>query len=84
MYMYMYIYPQDFLQALLRTAVFTKRFSFFRVCLIHCLHEISPEWTAKERFLKFRSPDCWKMHFQHSFWLQKHSLYIVDKHDFFP
>ena len=24
-----------------------------------------------------------KMHFWHSFWLQKHSLYIVDEHDCF-
>ena len=38
--------------------------------------------AAKGKVLKIRSPDCWKVHFPHTFWLQKHSLYIVDKHDF--
>ena len=42
---------------------FPQRFSFFSVSLVHCHCEVSPWWTPKERFLKFRSPDCWKMHF---------------------
>ena len=71
------------IQALWSTAVFLQRFSFITVSLVHCLHEISPGWIAKENFLKFRSPYCQKMHLRHSFWLQKHSLYIVDKLDFF-
>ena len=62
---------------------FPKRFSFFTVCLVHCLCGISPQWTMKEKFLKFRSPDCWKMHFWHSFWLHNHNLYTFKKHDFF-
>ena len=71
------------IQALWSTAVFLQRFSFITNSLVHCLHEISPGWIAKENFLKFRSPCCQKMHLRHSFWLQKHSLYIVDKLDFF-
>ena len=81
--MYIYIYTSGFIQALLPTAVFPQRFNFLTVRLVHCLHEVSPGWTAKEKKLKFRSPDCWKMLFWCSFWLQNHSLYIVDKHDFF-
>lgn len=38
-------------------------------------------WSQK--VLKFRPPDCWKMHFQRSPWMQKHRLYIIDKHGFF-
>ena len=78
-----YLSEQAFIQALLSTAVSPQRFSFFTVCLVHCLHEVSPRWTAKENILKLRSPDCRKMHFRHSFCLQKRSLYIVDKHYFF-
>ena len=33
--------------------------------------------------MKFRSPDDQKMHLRHSFLVQKHSLYVVDKHNFF-
>ena len=47
-----------------------QRFSIFTVCLVDCLHEVSPGEKAKEKSMKFRSPDCWKMHFRHSFWLQ--------------
>ena len=78
-----YLSEQAFIQALLSAAVSPQRFSFFTVCLVNCLHEVSPRWTAKENNLKLRSPDCRKMHFRHSFWLQKHSLYIADKHYFF-
>ena len=33
MYMYMYIY-QTFIEAILSTAVFPRRFSFFTICLV--------------------------------------------------
>ena len=33
--------------------------------------------NQRKKFWKFRSVDCWKLHFRHSFWLQKHSLYII-------
>ena len=68
---------QAFIQGLLSTAVFPQRFSFFTVCLVNYLREVLPWLAPKRKFLKFRSPDCWKMHFRHSFWLQKHSLFIV-------
>ena len=42
---------------------FPQGFSFFSVSLVHCHCEVSPWWTPKERFLKFKSPDCWKLHF---------------------
>ena len=45
-------------------------------------HEGSPEWTEKEK-KKSGFSDCQKIHFQHTFWLQKYSLYIVDICDFF-
>ena len=47
------IYTHAFIQVLLSTAVFTQRFSFFTVCLVHCLREVSPGWIAQEKFLKF-------------------------------
>ena len=59
------------------TAVFPERLNFFTVCLVNYLCEVLPWLAPKGKFLKFRSPDCWKMHFWHPFWLQKHSLYIV-------
>ena len=54
----------------------------FHYCL---LSSLSPWWTSKEKCLKFRSPDCWKMH-SDTLSDSKNigSLYIVDKHDFFP
>ena len=30
-------------------SLFPKRYSFFTVCLVHCLHEISQGWRAKEK-----------------------------------
>ena len=65
----LFLCSQAFTQALLLAAVFPQRFSSW--------------WALKGKFLKFRSPSCWKMHFWHSLWLQKHCLYIVGKH-FFP
>ena len=47
----------------------------FTACLVN--YEVLP-WLAMEwQFLKFTLPNCRKIHFQHSFWLQKHSLHIV-------
>ena len=68
---------QGFIQAHLSTAIFPQRFSFFTVCLVNYLHKVLPWLVPNGTFLKFRSPDCWNLHFQHSFWLQKHSLYII-------
>ena len=74
---------QAFIQALLSTYLFPQRIGFFTVSLVHYLREVSTWWAPKENLLKFRSPEGRKMHFRHSFWLQKHSLNIIDKH-FFP
>ena len=71
------VIPEAFIQTLLSTAIFLQRFSFFIVCLVNYLCEVLPWWATKESFLKFKSPDYWKMHSWHHFWLQKHSLYIV-------
>ena len=45
-----------------------KRFSFFTVSLVIYLREVLPLWAPNRKFLKFRYPDCCKMHFWHSFW----------------
>ena len=50
----------------LSTAVFSHRYSFFTVCLVHYLHTVPPWGTPKGKFLKSRFPDRWKMHFRHS------------------
>ena len=42
MYIYIYIYPEAFIQALFSIAVFPQRFSFCIVYLVHCLHEVFP------------------------------------------
>ena len=47
------------------------------VCLNNYLHEVLSRWRPKRNFLNFRSPYCWKIYFQHSLWLQKHTLHIV-------
>ena len=83
-YLQTYLGNCAYIQALLFTVVFSQRFDFVTFCLVHYLREVPPWWTPKKTFLKFRSQDRWKMHFQHSLWLQKHSLHIVHKHDFFP
>ena len=54
---------QAFIQALLSTAVFLQRFSFFTACLAQWLHGVAPWQTMKGKFFKFRSSDGWKMHF---------------------
>ena len=54
---------QAFIQALLSTAVFLQRFSFFTAYLAHWLCGVALWQTSKEKFLKFWSSDCWKMHF---------------------
>ena len=48
---------QVFIEALLSTAVFHQRFSFFTVCLVKYLHEVLPWWAPKRKSLKFRYPD---------------------------
>ena len=65
-YIYIYIY-QGFIQALLSTAAFPQRFIFFTACLVNYLCEVLPWQAPMGKFLKFRSPYCLKMHFQHSF-----------------
>ena len=57
---------QAFIHALLSTTTLSQRLSFLTVCLVHCLHKVSRGGTVKKKFLKFRSPDCRKMHLQHS------------------
>ena len=54
---------QAFIQALLSTAVFLQRFSFFTACLAQWLHGMAPWQTLKGKFFNFSSSDCWKMHF---------------------
>ena len=49
---------QTFMQALLSTAIFSERLSFFNV------YEVS----------RFRSPYHWNMHLWHTFWLQSISF----------
>ena len=56
---------------------FCQRFHFFTACLVKHLHEALPWWALKGKSLKFRFPNSWKIHFQYSFWLQKHSLHMV-------
>ena len=46
---------------------FPPKIQFFTVYLVHCLHKVSPVWTAKEKKFKLKSPDCQKIRFQHSF-----------------
>ena len=45
-----------FIQALLSTAAFPQ-IQFFTVCLVHYVHEVFPGWTAKQKYLKFKSPN---------------------------
>ena len=35
--------------------------------------DVRPWWEVKGEILTFGSPDPWKMHFQHTFWLQRTS-----------
>ena len=44
---YSYIYIQAFILALLSTAVFPQRLSFFTVCLNSYLYEVLPWWASK-------------------------------------
>ena len=61
------IYMQAFLQALLFTAVFLQRFSFFTVYLVQWLSAVASSWTPKGKCLEFRSADYCKMHFSWNF-----------------
>ena len=39
---------------------FPQRFNYFTVCLVHCLHEVSPGWAAKGKKIEIqvsRSPE---------------------------
>ena len=54
---------QAFIQALLSTAVFLQRFSFFTAYLARWLRGVAPWQTSKGKLFKFWSSDCWKMHF---------------------
>ena len=62
---------------------FSPKIQFFTVYLIYYLLEVPPRWPPKVEFLRFTSPDCWKMHFRQFLWLRKHNLHIVEKYDFF-
>ena len=57
-----WLYSQAFIQALLPIAVFPQRFSFFTVCLVYYLREVSPM-----KGIELMSLDHRKIHFQHSF-----------------
>ena len=54
---------QAFIQALLSTAIFLRRFSFFTACLAQWLRGLAPWQTPKGKCFKFRSSDHWKMYF---------------------
>ena len=54
---------QAFIHALLSTVVSLQKFNFFTVCLVQRFRGVSPWYTPKEKYLKCRSADCWKMHF---------------------
>ena len=54
---------QAFIQALLPTAIFLQRFSFFTVCFAQWLRGVAPWQTPKGKFFKCRSSDRCKMHF---------------------
>ena len=56
-----------FAQALLSTAIFLPKIQFLSVCLIKYLHEVLSWWAPKGKSWNFRSSDCWKIHFWHSF-----------------
>ena len=43
--------------------LFPQRFSLFSVCLAQWFRGVAPWQTPKEKCLKFRSADLWKMHF---------------------
>ena len=59
----LYCSTQAFIQAPLSTAVFPQRFSFFTVCLGQWLRGLAPWWKPKGTLFKFKSVDCYKMHF---------------------
>ena len=46
-------------------------------------HEVPPWWAVKGKILTFRSPDPWKMHFQHTFWLQTTSCPYWYTHQYY-
>ena len=54
---------QAFIKALLSTPASPQRFSFFTVCLVQWFRGVAPWQMSKEKIFKFRSTDCWKMHF---------------------
>ena len=54
-----------------------------KIQFLYCLLSLLSPWGAPMKGMKLMSLDRWKINFQHSFKLQKYSLYIVDKHDFF-
>ena len=51
-------------------SVSTQRFSFFIVCLVNYLCEVHPWLAPKGKTLKFRSQDCWKLHFWQQFFVK--------------
>ena len=58
---------QAFIQALLSTAIFPQRFSFFTVCLFQWLQGWPHGRHQKENFLRFRPVDYWKIYFSQIF-----------------
>lgn len=72
------------IQKLLSTDVFPQiQFLYWLQFLYWSLRSLVRWWALKENILRFKYPVHWKMHFQHSFRLQKHSSYIIDRHDIF-
>ena len=58
------------------TFVYSRFFLKDRVSLMFAKSvspEVPPWWTVKGETLTFGSPDLWKKHFQHTFWLQRTS-----------
>ena len=65
----LYCNTQAFIEAPLSTAVFPQRFSFFTVCLVQWLRWLALWWRPKGSLFKFKSVDCYKMHFFMGFFI---------------
>ena len=59
---YRWLPIQNFIQALLSSAVFHQIFSFLTICLVQWFCGAATWSTTKGKFLKSRSADCYKMH----------------------
>ena len=76
-----FTHNQAFSQAILSTTIFSQGFNFFTVFLIHSHCEVPPWCVSKVKFLKFRSPDCWKHHFWHfSVFSRQYYSLVINAH----